>query len=116
MHALLADDQPDVRCALTCLLQQESDFQLTSEASSATELLAYLSVSCPDLVLLDWELSGVSGRDLMAQIRAVCPNAVVIALSVRPEARLEALESGVQGFVSKGDPPERLLAMVRRVI
>jgi DNA-binding NarL/FixJ family response regulator len=37
----------------------------------------------------------------------------VIALSGRSEARLAALSAGADAFVSKGDPPERLLAAIR---
>jgi two-component system response regulator DesR len=104
-----------VREALRCVLEDQEDIQLVSEATSAAELLAHLALRCPDLVLLDWELPGMSGVELMAQARAVCPALKLIALSVRPEACSEATSAGVECFVSKGDPPERLLAAVRRV-
>jgi DNA-binding NarL/FixJ family response regulator len=114
MHILLADDQIDVREALKCLLQNECDVEFSSEASSASELLTQLAL-CPNLLLLDWELPGSSGRALMREISASCPALRVIALSVHPEARDEALTAGVECFVSKGDPPECLLAAVRAV-
>jgi DNA-binding NarL/FixJ family response regulator len=40
----------------------------------------------------------------------------VIALSGRPEARRAALDAGVDAFVSKGDPPERLLSMLEAAL
>ena len=112
MYIILADDQFDVRCALKCVLMQEGTIQRIGEAANAAELLAYLRTACPDLVLLDWELPGMNGRELIATMRALCPTVRVIALSVRPEAREEALKAGVQGFASKGEPPERLLAAI----
>lgn len=115
MHILLADDQFDVRVALRCLLQDEADLGTLSEVASAEELLARLSPTFPDLVLLDWELSGSRGGALLRQMRACCPTLQVIAMSVRPEAREEALAAGVQDFVSKGDPPERVVTAIRRV-
>ncbi len=116
MNVILADDQYDVRRALKFLLENEVDLQLTSEATNAAELMERLSATCADLVLLDWELPGMSATELVAQMRSVCPAVQVIALSVRPEARQETQQAGVQGFVSKGDPPERLLAAVRKVV
>lgn len=113
MRILLADDQIDVREALACLLQNECDAQLSGEASSASELLAQLAFACPDILLLDWELPGSVGGALMRDLRASYPALCVIALSVRPEARDEALAAGVQGFISKGDPPERVMAALR---
>jgi CheY-like chemotaxis protein len=64
---------------------------------------------CPDLVLLGWELPGLDTLDSMNSLRDVCPGLSVIALSGRPEARQAALAAGADHFVSKADPPERLL-------
>ncbi len=116
MLVYIADDQRDVRCALRCLIEAQSGFQWSGEAANAPQLIAYLRNNCPDLLLLDWELPGMRASILLAQIHLFCPTLRVIALSVSPEAYDEALRSGVQGFVSKGDPPERLLAALRSVI
>jgi DNA-binding response OmpR family regulator len=66
----------------------------------------------PDLVLLDWELPGLSGNGHLSALRALNSKLKVIALSGRPEARQAALTCGVDAFVSKVEPPERLLAAV----
>lgn len=116
MFVIIADDQNGVRCALRLVLEQEADLELASEVINTTELLAQLSTVCPDLVLLDWELPGLTNLDLLARIRQVCPGVKIIALSGRPEACEQAAQAGIQGFVSKGDPPERLLDMVRVVL
>lgn len=116
MFVILADDQFDVRCALRLLLEQEADLELVSEAVNTFELLSQLSTACPDLVLLDWELPGLPVLDLLAGVQHICPDTRIIALSGRPEACEQAAQAGVPGFVSKGDPPERLLAVVRRVL
>ncbi|MEO8397986.1 MAG: response regulator transcription factor [Chloroflexota bacterium] len=112
MYVILADDDLDVRQALICLLQDECDLQLATETKNADELLRSLTGTCPDLVLLDWELPGIDGCDLLAQIHEICPTVKVIALSAYPEACEEAASAGIQWFVSKGDPPERLLAVI----
>ncbi len=113
MYIVLADDDNDVRQALRCLLEDECDFELASEAKNTDELLRLLAGSCPDLVLLDWELPGLDGCELLTRIHEICPEVKVIAMSAYPEACEQAAFAGVQWFVSKGDPPERLLTAIR---
>ena len=120
MRVLIADDQPQVRSALRLLLKQEPDLAVVGEADDAERALALSAEQRPDLVLLDWELPGQgaagplrsAGQRLLPALRVCCPHLKVIALSGRPEARQAALDAGVDAFVSKGDPPERLLAAV----
>jgi DNA-binding NarL/FixJ family response regulator len=108
MDVLLADDQAKVRSALRLLLEQQPEVDVLGEAVDATGLVDWVKATSPDLVLLDWELPGLSPERL-ATLRELCPSVVVIALSGQPEARRAALTAGADGFVSKGDPPERLL-------
>lgn len=114
MRTLLADGQSKVRFALRVLLERQPGVSVVGEAATAKTLLLQVKNTCPDLLLLGWELPGLSATDLLSNLRAICPNLVVIALSGRPEARRAALAAGADAFVSKGDPPERLLAAVDR--
>lgn len=120
MRVFLADDQARVRSALRLLLEQERGLCVVGEAAEAEELLAQLKATRPDLMLLDWELPGLSltnsvgpGNHLLSVLHVFYPNLRVIALSGRPEARQAALAAGADAFVSKGDPPERLLTTLR---
>jgi len=110
MRVLLADDQSKVRSALRLLLEQEPELSVVGEATDTDELVTQVGTVCPDIVLLDWELPGLPRHDLLSTLRARCPHLKVIALSGRPEACQAALAAGADAFVSKGDPPERLLA------
>jgi DNA-binding NarL/FixJ family response regulator len=110
MRVLLADDQTKVRSALRLLLEQEPEMSVVGEAADAEDLLAQAEATQPDLVLLDWELPSLRTDDWLPTLRTLCPHLKVIALSGRPEARQAALDAGAEAFVSKGDPPERLLA------
>jgi len=112
MRVLLADDQSKVRSALRLVLEQQPGVSILGEAVDITGLLDWMKATCPDLVLLDWELPGFETDRLLLTLRELCPCLAVIALSGRAEARQAALDAGVDAFVSKGDPPERLLAAV----
>jgi DNA-binding NarL/FixJ family response regulator len=109
MHVLLADDQAEVRSALRFLLEQEPAMSVVGEAAEAAALLDVAEAVQPDLVLLDWELPGLQAPELLHALRCRC-RTILIALSGRPEAWQEALDAGVDAFVSKGEPPEHLLA------
>ncbi len=95
---------------------------VVGEARHGDDLLIEMARTHPDLVMLDWELpcSGTakagedsSGRSLVGALRALCPGVAVVALSGRPEARQAAAAAKVDGFVSKGEPPEALLKTLR---
>jgi DNA-binding NarL/FixJ family response regulator len=115
MRVLLADDQAQVRSALQTLLKQERGVSVVGEASEARDLLTQIGATHPDLVLLDWELPGLPAIGSLPALRMICPTLLVIALSGRPEVRQEALAAGVDAFVSKIDPPERLLAALHAI-
>jgi len=97
------------------LLERQRGLTVVGEAVDAHDLLAQIETTCPDLVLLDWELPGMAAPQLLSALRATCPGLSVIALSGRPEARRAALAAGASALVSKVDPPDRLLAAIRRV-
>ena len=113
MHILVADDQPKVRFALRVLLERQPGFIIVGEAVNAEDLLVQAEATCPDILLLAWELPGLMAADWFSNLREACPGLYVIALSGRSETRQAALEAGADAFVSKTDPPERLLAAVK---
>jgi len=117
MRVLVADDQSALRSAVRLLLEQEPGVNIVGEVADAQSLLAQAAGVRPDLVLLDWELPGLQGaqsaRSVFNALFASCPNVHVIVLSGRPEAGRPALAAGASSFVSKADPPERLLAALR---
>jgi DNA-binding NarL/FixJ family response regulator len=110
MRILLADSQAKVRFALRVLLERQSGLEVVGEVASAEELLALAAVLSPDLVLVDWTLANT----VLLALRGGCPGLGIIVLSGRPEARRAALAAGADAFVSKGNPPEHLLAAIAR--
>lgn len=112
MRILLADGQPKVRRALKVLLQRQHGIEVIGEANDTVALLQQLSSCAPDMILLDWEINGQSSGHLMGTIKELLPSSILVALSGRGEARQQALSAGADWFVSKTDPPERLLGMI----
>ncbi|MCP5014704.1 MAG: CBS domain-containing protein [Ketobacter sp.] len=115
MHVLLADDQPQVRSALRLVLEHESEMQVVGEVVNTEALLTQIKTTNPDLILLDWELPGLSKSILLSTLRKDFPYLSIIALSGQLGARRNAIEAGVDAFVSKGDPPEHLLEILHEI-
>jgi CheY-like chemotaxis protein len=65
-----------------------------------------------DLVLLDWDLPGMEHQALLAALQKYNPSLKVVVLSSRMEERQAALLAGADAFVSKADPPEKLMTTV----
>jgi DNA-binding NarL/FixJ family response regulator len=112
VRVLIADGQPKVRFALRKLLERQPGLEVVGEVVQARDLLTQAEASSPDLVLLSWELPGLAAVGSLSALREACPALSVIALSGRSEARRAALDAGADAFVSKTDPPERLLAAI----
>jgi two-component system response regulator DesR len=112
MRILLADNRSAVRSALRLLLEQEAGVCIVGEVAEAVALLAQAEAAQPDLVLLDWELPSLLPRELLLVLRDRCRHTLVVAMSGRLEARRDALDAGVDAFVSKGESSEYLLAIL----
>ncbi len=115
MRVLLADNQSQVRSALQILFKQEPDIWVVGEASEAHTLLAQLTTIKPDVLLLDWSLAHLAALGPLTTLRQSCPHLKIIAMSSRPEACREALQAGVDAFISKSDPPEHLLQTLHNI-
>jgi DNA-binding NarL/FixJ family response regulator len=116
MRIILADDQTEVRSAMRLLLEQEPELVVVQEAIDTRDLFQQLRRTHPELLLLDWELPGLSSNQTISVLRSSFPCLKVIAMSGLPDARQAALSAGVDAFVSKGDPPEKLLLAVRSLL
>ena len=115
MRILLADDEPRVRSALRLLLEQQPvvDIVEVEEVANAQELQDHVRNCCPDVLLLDWALPGSTPKNLLTSLHNFHPGLFIIVLDSKPQTRQIALEAGANEFVSKNEPPEKLLAAIK---
>lgn len=112
MRVLLADDERNVRSALQFVLAETASLQIVGEAADATGLLQAVAQKQPDLLLLDWELPGLPVDQLLRLLWYERPSLKIIAMSSRPEAHQAAVDADVSAFISKSEPPARVLAII----
>ena len=113
MNITIADQRAWLRSALRLYLEYEFDIGNIYEVENFDDLLPQLALTQPDLLLLDWELPGLQGQKASAEsidlLRAACPELRITAMSAQLEAEQLAQTAGVDGFISKTEPPQRLL-------
>ena len=116
MRVLLADAHPEVRWALRTVIREEPGLTMAGEVSDSEHLLEKAQELKPDLIVLEWELPGQSGEELLADLGSLNHGSRVIVLSSKPEAKQVALAAGADAFVSKANGPEKLLAVLRELV
>ena len=82
------------------------------EAGDGQELLAKLEQLRPDIILLDRDLPGWPPANLSDAFRGLDRRPKMIVLGAHPETVQTAGAGGADAFVSKGDPPKRLLSAI----
>ena len=112
---LLADDQIEVRSALRLLLEQELGLKTIHEAADVDTALQCARKRPLDIVIVDWEL-GDEIAQLVVELRRCACAPKILAMSGRPQAKAEALQLGVDGFISKTETPEILLSVLRSLL
>lgn len=113
---LLAEAESHVRQAIRLMIQYQEDLEVMGEVGTAESLLIQVCKQTPDIILLDWSLPSIHHQRLLIALKECCPNAVIIAMSVRPEAEQAALELGADAFVLKNLPPEEFIEVILRTV
>jgi DNA-binding NarL/FixJ family response regulator len=116
VRILLADDQERIRYGLRALLRQQPRWKVVGEAENGRDLLALAEVLNPNLVLLDWNLPDMSGKEVMISLRRIFKDLPVIVLSGQIEAKNAALEAGANAFFCKVNPPNYLVHTIQSVM
>ena len=112
---LIVDDEADLRSLLKSIL--ESDYTV-AEAENGAALAKLLPSEAPDVVLLDLNMPGTSGLDLLPQIKKSWPDTEVVVLTGAAtfEAAVEATKRGAFHFITKPFDTQHLLVTIERAI
>ncbi|MDZ5650292.1 response regulator transcription factor [Nitrospirillum sp. BR 11828] len=116
MKLLLVDDHAIVRSGLKRLLAPLPG-AVIAEAATGRDALVRYREDRPDIVLLDLNLPGVGGLELLQRLLIEDPSACVLVFSMHAEALYasRALAAGAKGYMSKNADPDELLTAIRRL-
>ncbi len=114
---LIVDDHPVVRDGLVAILGTQPDFAITGQAASGETALALFESLQPDVILLDLEMPGMDGVEVIRHLRALQPAVKIVVFTAfdTDERILSALQAGAKGYLLKGAPRSELFEAIRIV-
>ena len=115
---LIADDHAIVREGLKQIVSSQPDMNVSGEAHNAQGVLDLVRARHWDVVVLDINMPGRNGLEVLKELKQQRPNLPVLVLSVHPEEQygIRVLRSGASGYMNKESAPEELVNAIRKVI
>jgi two-component system response regulator NreC len=115
IRIVLADDHVVVRSGLRLLLESEPDLTVVAEASEVKSARRYVRGHRPAVLVLDLNMPGGSGLDVIPTIREESPTTQIVVLTAHREPALarQALNAGALGYVLKDAAHDELVKAVR---
>ena len=119
IKVFIVDDHAIIREGLKMILKEESDFVVVGEAQNGVEVLEKIQkpdFEC-DVMLLDMNMPGRSGIDLLCDLKIVKPELHILVLSIHPEDKfaLRALKAGAAGYLCKDTALDELVVAIRKI-
>jgi DNA-binding NarL/FixJ family response regulator len=113
----IVEDDAKLRETLARYLAAQPGFQCASTYANAEAALADLPKVCPEVVLMDINLPGMSGIECVASLRQTMPSLKIIILTAFDESEqvFNALSAGAFGYLVKSNRPARILEAIREV-
>jgi DNA-binding NarL/FixJ family response regulator len=117
IKVFIADDHAIVRRGLVEVISDTPDMLVVAEAENGNELLTKIKKLKIDIVVMDLDMPGKSGWDVIVQLKIDFPKIPVIILSVYPEEdyALKFFKAGASGYLNKTSAPEQLVEAIRKV-
>jgi two-component system, NarL family, response regulator DesR len=118
IRLVLAEDQLLLRNALASLLALEGDIEVVGQAGDGVTALRLLREAQPDIALLDIDMPGLTGLEVLKACAAEqLPTQIMILTTYgRPGYVREAIDAGARGFMVKDRPVPELADALRRVL
>jgi len=113
----IVDDHEIIREGLKKILKEELDLKVVGEAQNGDEVLAKIEdVEC-DIILLDMNMPGRNGLDLLGDLKTLKPKIDILVLSIHPEDKfaLRTLKAGASGYLCKDTALEELVVAIRKI-
>ena len=114
LRILIVDDEPIARKVLREELESIAGAEVVGEAENGPDALAKIAERRPDLVLLDLQMPGMSGLEVVRSLRGGVHLPVIVIVTAYDEYALEAFDAGAIDYLLKPVGHERLARAVER--
>lgn len=117
IQVVICDDHAVLRRGIRDTLAEATDIRVIGEAAGYTELRDTLRQAACQVLLLDINMPGRNGLEVLASVRESYPEIRVLMVSMYPEDQyaLRCLKAGAHGYANKAGDPLELVRAVRTV-
>ena len=117
IKVMLCDDHALIRRGIRDTLSDAPDIEVVGEAGDYGELRTLMREHSADVLVLDINLPGRSGLDVLQVLKEEATPMRVLVVSMYPEDQyaIRALRAGAYGYVNKGGDPAQIVSAVRTV-
>lgn len=117
IRVLIADDHTVVRRGLMQIISETMDMEVADEASNGDEVLDLVRRNAYDVVVMDLNMPGRSGFEVLRQLTAEQPKLPLLVLSMHAEDQyaVRVLRAGAAGYLTKESAADQLVHAIRRV-
>ena len=115
---MIVDDHALIRMGLATVFNDTSDMRVIAEGDSYSDIVRVMDNEGCDLLLLDIDLPGRNGIDILKLVKKDFPRLPVLMLSMYPEDQyaVRALKAGAGGYLNKSSPPATMVGAARTVL
>lgn len=114
----IVEDNSDIRLALEQIIEGSGEYALAGSCISGEEALVKIPILNPKVVLMDISLGGISGIEVVRELKASHPEILFMMCTIYDEDEkiFEALSAGASGYILKKTSPSKLLEGITELI
>lgn len=118
MKVLIVDDHPIFREGLKQILMADPEVAAIHEASNGAEVLSLVRKNDYDVIILDINMPGRNGLEILSDLKAGKPEIRVLVLSMYSEEQfaVQAIKTGASGYLTKNGAARELRVALRKII
>lgn len=113
----LADDHLLIREGLKKILSSQNDFMVIGESGNPDEVIDFFNNNFADILILDLNMPGRSGLDVLKLVKKLKPETKILVLSMYPEDQFaeRTIKAGASGYITKESASEELLKALNKI-
>ncbi len=117
IKVVLCDDHAMVRRGIRDTLAEAVDIQVTAESASYSEVRDALRINACDVLILDLNLPGRGGLEVLASLKesGSATRVLVVSMFAEDQYAIRCLRAGAYGYLNKAGDPNELIKAVRTI-
>lgn len=117
IRVFIADNHPLIRTGIRTIIESAADLIIVGECADGSAAVQHCAAICPDVLVLDLHMPGLSPDDTIAQLRTACADTKILVLSaLDDDAYVRSVaQAGVSGYILKDEATESVIFAIRAV-